>query len=380
MKQDKQLEKGKALINKILYTSGIVFLLAWSVFFMVNPNEQTMLEEDTTTVYQNRDVEVISSQEEAQITAVKKVNEAIVGVINYYQNETQGQGSGIVYKVESGATYIVTNEHVVANGDDFEIAFDNEANDRLNAVLIGSDPYTDLAILKIEDYEAETLATFGNTEDLLIGQTVMAIGNPLGLEFAGSVTSGIVSGHDRAITVTLNNSTEVWEMTVLQTDTAINPGNSGGALINLDGEVIGINSMKISSDSIEGMSFSIPTYIALPIIEDLETYGEVLRPTLGVSIINMNQIPDRFKELLNLRLDQRTGVYVDEVSVGSLAAEMGMKDKDVIIAIGDVEAEDTLTFRKELFNYSEGDKLTITVLREGNQIELTTNVMISLQD
>ena len=132
----------------------------------------------------------------------------------------------------------------------------------------------------MSDVEVEAVAEFGNTEDLKIGQTVIAIGNPLGLDFAGYLaTSGIVSGKDRVISVDLNGDNyDDWEMTVLQTDTAINPGNSGGALINLDGKVVGINSMKIATSSVEGMSFSIPTYVALPIIADLEAYGEVRRP------------------------------------------------------------------------------------------------------
>ena len=323
--------------------------------------------------------QVILNQEDAQIEAIERVAGAIVGVVNFVRERQRGEGSGIVYKVEDGHTYIVTNEHVIAGGDYFEVVFDNETNDRVAAELVGSDVYTDLAVLRIRNYEAKVTAAFGNTEDLRIGQTVIAIGNPLGLEFAGSATSGIVSGHNRTVNVnvTSNNRAQVWQMTVLQTDTAINPGNSGGALINLSGEVVGINSMKIASGSIEGMSFSIPTYVALPIISDLEMFGEVIRPTLGVSLLNMNQIPDIMKENIGIPLNQRSGVYVNEVVRDSLAEYMGIRSGDVITAIGAVEIANSLTFRKELFKYREGDELTITVLRKGESVQLTAEIFIT---
>lgn len=371
--------------GKVLYTLVVVLITAWSVFFISNyyhnkaGNQvtsgliETKDENGNTQIVQEVVEREVITQEDARIEAINKVSPAIVGVVNFAKNMTQGEGSGIVYKKDGNDTYIVTNQHVVDGGDYFEVVFSN--SERSEATLVGSDIYTDLAVLKVSGIDVEAVAEFGNTEDLKIGQTVIAIGNPLGLDFAGSATSGIVSGTDRVISVDLNGDNyDDWEMTVLQTDTAINPGNSGGALINLDGKVVGINSMKIATSSVEGMSFSIPTYVAMPIINDLETYGEVRRPQLGVYIQEMNMIPDRLKEILNIPLDQKTGVFIYEVFEGGLAEKMGIKAGDIITAVNGEEVEDTMAFRKKLYSMREGDKLELTIIQDGQTKTLSETI------
>lgn len=373
-------------MGKVIYTLIVVLVTAWSVFFIANYYQdkgdngnvnsgltQNTDSEGNTQIVQNVVEREVVTQEEARIDAINKVSPAIVGVVNFVRNTTQGEGSGIIYKTDGNDAYIVTNQHVIDSGDYFEVVFSN--GERAEATLVGSDIYTDLAVLKVSDVEVEAVAEFGNTEDLKVGQTVIAIGNPLGLDFAGSATSGIVSGQDRVISVDLNGDNhDDWEMTVLQTDTAINPGNSGGALINLDGEVVGINSMKIATSSVEGMSFSIPTYVAIPIISDLETYGEVRRPQLGVYIQEMSMIPDRLKEMLNISTDQKTGVFIYEVFEGGLAEKMGIKAGDIITAINGEEVEDTMAFRKKLYSMREGDNLELTVIQDGETKTLSATV------
>ncbi len=372
-------------MGKVLYTLIVVLITAWSVFFISNYYHDKGGNQVTSGLVENNDEngntqivqEVVErevvTQEDARIEAINKVSPAIVGVVNFARNTTQGEGSGIVYKKDGKDTYIVTNQHVVDGGDYFEVVFSN--GERSEATLVGSDIYTDLAVLKVSGIEVEAIAEFGNTEDLKIGQTVIAIGNPLGLDFAGSATSGIVSGKDRVISVDLNGDNyDDWEMTVLQTDTAINPGNSGGALINLDGKVVGINSMKIATSSVEGMSFSIPTYVAMPIINDLETYGEVRRPQLGVYIQEMSMIPDRLKEILNIPTDQKTGVFIYEVFEGGLAEKMGLKAGDIITAVNGEEVEDTMAFRKKLYSMREGDQLELTVIQDGQTKTLSETI------
>lgn len=370
-------------MNKVLYTSLVVLVTAWSVFFIANfyydkgdgGNTGTSLTTDgnNQTIVQEVVEREVVTQESQRIEAIQKVSPAIVGVVNFANNRTQGEGSGIVYKADGKDSYIVTNQHVVDGGDYFEVVFSN--GDRSEATLVGSDIYTDLAVLKVSGISVDTVAEFGNTEDLQIGQTVIAIGNPLGLNFAGSATSGIVSGQDRTVSVDLNSDGyDDWEMTVLQTDTAINPGNSGGALINLDGKVVGINSMKIATSSVEGMSFSIPTYVAIPIITDLETYGEVRRPQLGVYIQDMSMIPDRLKEILNISTEQKTGVFIYEVFVGGVAEQMGIQAGDVVTAINGEAVDDAMSFRKKLYNFREGDEITLTLIREQQTIDLTTKI------
>lgn len=369
-------------MNKVLYTSLVVLVTAWSVFFIANFYQDKVATDGVNSgIVQNTDgsnqtvvQEVVErevvTQEAERINAIDKVSPAIVGVVNYAKNRTQGEGSGIVYKTDGNDAYIVTNEHVVSGGDYFEVVFKN--GESSEATIVGTDVYTDLAVLKVTGVEVEAVAEFGNTEDLKVGQTVMAIGNPLGLNFAGSATSGIVSGQDRVISVDLNSDgIDDWEMTVLQTDTAINPGNSGGALINLDGKVVGINSMKIATSSVEGMSFSIPTYVAIPIINDLETYGEVRRPQLGVYIQEMSMIPDRLKEILNISVNQKTGVFIYEVFEGGVADQMGIKAGDIVTEVNGESVQDTMEFRKKLYDFREGDNIELTIVREQETIRLS---------
>lgn len=340
------------------------------------------------TPYETSVVSVIN-HEEAQMDAIDGVAEAIVGVVSTrgvqggflggFGGNQAGTGSGIVYQVQNGHTYIVTNEHVVNQAHEIEVVFNNEEQTRISATLVGKDVYTDIAVLRIENFEADVVATFGQTEDLRLGQTVIAIGNPLGLEFAGSATMGVVSGHNRNVSIPIlstNGQMQNWSMTVLQTDTAINPGNSGGALINLAGEVVGINSMKVAQSAVEGMSFSIPTYIALPIIQDLENYGQVTRPLLGVSLVNLVMIPGHVRAEINLPDEVSAGVFVNDVVPDSLAVALGIEPGDVLTHIGEVKVSDGSVFRQTLFTYRDGDDITLTIIRNGKTFDATTQIVL----
>lgn len=369
---------------------ALLFAFGYDIVPIVDRDEPTY----TVSAQPVDEVPVITvvNHQEAQMDAIEKVAEAIVGVLvtteapanpfgfGSWGGPQASSGSGIVYDVRDGNTYIVTNEHVIDRAQTIEIVFNDADGTRKTAELVGSDVYTDIAVLRINDFEAGVIAEFGNTEDLRLGETVIAIGNPLGLEFAGSVTMGVVSGHDRTVSISIlstNGQRQEWPMTVLQTDTAINPGNSGGALINLAGEVIGINSMKIAQSAVEGMSFSIPTYIALPIIEDLENYGRVSRPLLGVSLHNVGALPMTIREQIELPADVQNGVFVQEVVPESLAANMGIEPGDVITYIGNVPIENFNDFRQTLFNYRAGDQITLTFIREGVTATVSTYIVIN---
>ena len=369
------------MITVITTLVTLLTLILWfdyEVMPRIDPQDLVINADD----YKQEKKQTVMLHEEAQIDAIDRVAEAIVGIIATrpvgITHAGTGTGSGIVYAVRNGDTYIVTNEHVIESGSHLEVVFNDEHQTRLPAELIGADVYTDIAVLKIENFEANVIASFGQTEELRIGQTVIAIGNPLGLEFAGSATMGVVSGHDRSVTIPIliADGMQDWEMTVLQTDTAINPGNSGGALINLAGEVVGINSMKVAESAVEGMSFSIPTYIALPIIEDLETHGAVTRPTLGVSLFNLYLIPDITRTQMSIPHELRHGVFVNEVMDNSLASSMGMEVGDVVVKVGDVDIIDTSAFRQELFTYRDGDEITLTIVRDGYLHELGLTIVI----
>lgn len=326
--------------------------------------------------------EVNIGQNQEDVTqAVNEVSPAVVGISNIQSSaqgtQQAGTGSGVIYKEEGDQAFVVTNHHVIENASALEVILSDGT--KVEAELKGSDPLTDLAVLQIDSEHVEKVADLGNADDVEIGQTAIAIGNPLGMEFAGSATKGIISGLNRNIPVDINGDQQAdWQTEVIQTDAAINPGNSGGALINLQGEVIGINSMKIAQAEVEGIGFSIPMNAAKPVIEDLETNGEVQRPYMGVSLQDVSQIPNPVLESeLGLPADITHGVLVQGVEEGSPAQEAGLERYDVITAIDGNKVDTLISLRQYLYNQSQnGDTVELEVYRDGNpttvQLTLTS--------
>lgn len=315
-------------------------------------------------------------------SAVDKAAGAVVGVTNIQtssdflrpSNEGQeaGTGSGVIYKKSGDKAYVITNNHVIEGANQIEVTLADGT--KVEAKLLGTDIWTDLAVLEMSASKVTTVAEFGNSDSLKQGETVIAIGNPLGLDFSGSVTTGVVSGKDRAIPVDLNGDNQVdWQAEVLQTDAAINPGNSGGALVNLAGQLIGINSMKISQTTVEGIGLAIPVNSVIPVIEDLEEYGEVKRPTMGVTLVDVTNV-SAFHQRDTLRLPEEvsTGVVIDEVVEGSPAAEADLKQYDVVVEMDGEKIESMIDLRKHLYNEKEvGDDLKMKVYRQGQLMEVT---------
>lgn len=347
----------------------------------------------------NAPVETVSGLESVSKVVTTDVTEtvdatsaAVVGVTNmrtvsqnpFMQSseaepQEAGVGSGVIYKKEGDYAYIVTNNHVVEGAEDVVVTMADGTE--LPAEVLGADVWTDLAVLKVEGKAIDTVANFGDSSVLKAGEPVIAIGNPLGLQFSGSVTTGVISGTERSVPVDIDGDGAVdWQAEVLQTDAAINPGNSGGALINSEGQVIGINSMKIAQASVEGIGLAIPINSAVPIIEDLEKKGEVERPSLGVTIMDLGRVPAQYREAqLGLPAEVEGGVVVDSVAPGSGAAEGGLESGDVIVKMGDEAIESVLQLRQYLYNEVEiGDTISITVYRDGEQQTLQVTLAESL--
>ncbi|MDN4494124.1 S1C family serine protease [Ureibacillus aquaedulcis] len=314
-------------------------------------------------------------------TAVESVSDAVVGITNMQEvsdfwnqqaaTAEAGSGSGVIYKVDNDLAYVITNYHVVEGAKQLEVTLADGTKEE--AKLVGSDIWTDLAVVSISSEKVKTVAKFGDSEVLKQGETVIAIGNPLGLDFYGSVTTGVISGTDRSVPVDLNaDGTEDWETEVLQTDAAINPGNSGGALINIAGELIGINSMKIAQDTVEGLGFSIPINTVIPIIEELEKNGEVKRPTMGIGLLDLTDVPAFYQQQqLQLPEEVTTGVVVSEVVGGSAAGNAGLEQYDVIVEMGGQKVENAIDLRQYLYNKTDiGDTIKIKVYRQGKLVEL----------
>ncbi|MRX72057.1 PDZ domain-containing protein [Bacillus lacus] len=296
---------------------------------------------------------------------------AIVGVSNLRQsfNQTgqkenleQGAGSGVIFKKEGDAAFIITNNHVIEGAQGIEVSL--SSGEKTEAELVGKDPLTDLAVLKIDGSYVETVAKLGDSEKLRTGESVIAIGNPLGMEFSRTVTEGIISGKDR--TVAINTSQGQWELNVIQTDAAINPGNSGGPLINMNGEVIGINSLKISQNGVEGLGFSIPSNDVQPIVEELLQKGEIHRPYIGVSLMDLSQISQQYRQSeLALPDTVKEGVYIEGIVYQSPASKAGLQKEDIITAVNGEAVGSSSEFRRELYKNAIGEKIEMEVFRKG---------------
>lgn len=297
----------------------------------------------------------------------------VVGVSNYYGDTVQGTGSGAIYAIENGEVYIITNNHVIDGNTSVKVTFAN--GEELKATVVGADRLTDLALLKVTVDFSVSPFTAGDSSLVKIGENVLAIGSPLGFDFSGSVTMGIISGTDRVIPVDLDNDgNDDWDSIVMQTDAAINPGNSGGPLINMAGELIGITSMKIADSSVEGMGFAIPINEIVPIIAQLKAEGKVIRPILGVSAVGIDQMTTAQKSFYGIQLDLDKGIMISGLQPGSPAAKAGLKAKDVIISFDGTQVDSMKQFRKLLYEKKVGDDVEITYMRGANTYTTTAKL------
>ena len=278
--------------------------------------------------------------------------------------QTASEGSGVIYKKSGHSAYIVTNNHVVKGSNALQVILSNGR--KVNASLVGSDAATDLAVLKISSANVKTVAEFGNSNSIAAGQDVLAIGSPMGSEYANTVTKGIISAKSR----TLKSGTDGTLTSVIQTDAAINSGNSGGPLINMAGQVIGINSMKLAGSndgsSVEGMGFAIPSNEVVKIINQLIKNGKISRPSLGISMIDLSRVTtDQQKSVLKLPSSVTKGVVIMDVQSGSTAQTAGLEQYDVITKFGNDKITNTSSLKTALYKYKIGDTAKVTYYRNG---------------
>lgn len=361
-----------------IISAGIVIVLLMSNIIPM----QSINTIETSTPQLNQPVTTaVSTNNEDTSANITDVSSAVVGIVNMQQqdvwtaNQEAGSGSGIIYKKKNGKAYVVTNNHVVNGATTLQVVLNT--NEQIEAKLLGTDALTDLAILEIDGSKVKTVAKLGASKDLKVGETAIAIGNPLGLDFSGSVTRGIISGLNRAVEVDTNGDQQPdWITEVIQTDAAINPGNSGGALVNSKGEVIGINSMKIAREAVEGIGFAIPIDTALPIMEQLEANGDVKRPFIGVSTAALQEVPPQFQEKIAVPADIDYGIVVADVQQGSPADKAGLQQFDVITKINDKEMHTYLDLRTYMYaNTKIGDKVQIEIYRNGKKQIITLQLI-----
>ena len=273
-----------------------------------------------------------------------------------------GFGSGVIISKDG---YIVTNNHVVDGAKKLEIMLSDGS--KITGELVGKDTYSDLAVVKVSSDKIKTVAEFADSNSLTVGEKAIAIGSPLGTEYANSVTEGIVSSLSRTVTMQ-NDNGETVSTNAIQTDAAINPGNSGGALVNIEGQVIGINSSKISSTSavagsaVEGMGFAIPSNDVVEIINQLEKDGKVTRPALGISMADLNSLSSSATSKLDLPDDVKAGVVVGSVQKG-MPADGKLQENDVITEIDGKEISSKTDIQTNLYSHSIGDTIKVTFYR-----------------
>ena len=329
--------------------------------------------------------------ENSTTQAVNKIKDAVVSVITYSANKQSSvfgteesnsdtdnqqiasEGSGVIYKKNENDAYIVTNTHVINGASKVDIRLADGT--KVPGEIIGSDTFSDIAVVKISSEKVTTVAEFGDSSQLNVGETAIAIGSPLGSEYANTVTQGIISSLNRNVSLKSEDGQAI-STKAIQTDTAINPGNSGGPLVNIQGQVIGITSSKIASNggtSVEGLGFAIPSNDAQNIIKQLESDGKVTRPALGIQMVNLSNVGASDLRKLNIPSGLTSGVVVRSVQ-NNMPANGHLQKYDVITKVDDKEIASSTDLQHALYNHAIGDTIKVTYYRNGK--EETTSIKL----
>lgn len=356
---------------------------------------------ETSSSSEKVTVSNVNYDNETSVTkAVATVQDAVVSVIGYEQSSgsveslfgsqhssgdltVSSEGSGVIYKKEGDYAYLVTNTHVIAGAQQIDIQL--SSGEKVEGELVGSDTYSDIAVIKIDASKVTTVAEFADSDTIKVGEIAIAIGSPLGTVYANSVTQGIISSLSRTVT-TQSEDGQIISTNAIQTDTAINPGNSGGPLINIQGQVIGITSSKItfvdtsSNVSVEGMGFAIPSNDAITIINQLEESGKVIRPALGVQMVDLAQLSNSQLQTAGLEdSDLTSGVLIVSTQTG-LPADGKLERYDVITAIDGETIETTSDLQSALYKHNIGDSIKVTYYRDGQEETVTIKLTHSTDE
>ena len=360
------------IIISVLVFASFILGATWS-YLVINQLDTGMV----LTSGGNKGSYTISENSIAD--AVDKIYDATVVVQTSKNGSIVSTGTGFVYKVDGSTAYVMTNNHVVASGDSAKVVFSDGTS--ADTKILGGDTYADIAVLTVASSSIKQVATIGNTENMRLGDTTFAVGAPLGDNYSGTVTKGILSGKDRLVEVSFSGTTSDYYMKVIQTDAALNPGNSGGPLCNINGEVIGVNSLKLtqeqtstSSYSVEGMGFAIPIEDALSYAELIENGGTVKRPYVGISMLDVTNSYYLWQAGVTLPKGVTEGVAVIEIVSSSPAAKAGLQKGDIIIELNDEKTPTVAKLRYELYKHAPGDKVDITYNRDGK--EYTTQITL----
>ena len=365
--------------NKI--SNGIIILFAFllgglSMYYFSLKNRVVVTEEgekvEVTSTCKSCNSTVIMENGSLAASVEKTVN-SVVMVKTFNNNKSKGSGSGFIYKVDGDYAYIMTNHHVIDGGNKWTVITSDD--EEIDGTVLGSDEYVDIAVIKVKKTSIMEAVTVSQNK-VNLGDTVFTIGAPVGYEYRGTVTNGIVSGLNRLVEVSVTNSLQGdYVMEVIQTNTAVNPGNSGGPLFNSNGEVVGVISMKLVENSIEGMGFAIPIEYAMSHVNKLEKGEKIERPLLGISMANVTDTYLLFQNRIIVPEGVEEGVVVVEVADDSGASKSDLQKGDVIVKLNNAKVKNAAYLKYLLFKHNPGDTVTITYNRNGK--EATTKVTLT---
>lgn len=323
-----------------------------------------------TVVTKNRTVSETKVTEEAMEDAIDKIYDSVLCIeVMTEDGSIISTGTGFVYGKDDKYGYVLTNAHVVSEGKTIQGVLSN--NNSVSLTILGTDTYTDLAVLRMDVKDILQVASIGDSKNTKIGNTVFTVGSPMGSSYAGTVTKGILSGKDRLIETSTSNTnsltTESYIVKVLQTDAAISPGNSGGPLVNLAGDVIGITSLKLVDEQVEGMGFAIPIEDAMNYVDTLEKGETIQRPLVGVQILDLTNKYALYRYGINVDSSVKSGVVLVKVNSGYPASDGGLKDGDIVTKIDGNDITTVSEFKYELYKHSIGDTIEVTYYRDGKE-------------
>ena len=325
-------------------------------------------------VTKNRTLSETKVTEEAMEDAISKVYDSVICIEIVSEDGTvKSSGTGFVYDKDDKYGYVLTNAHVVSGATTVNGTLSN--NKTIELTVLGTDTYMDLAVLKMDVNEVLQVASIGKSSNIKIGNTVFTVGSPMGSDYAGTVTKGILSGKDRLLETNSQNtnslSTESFIVKVIQTDAAISPGNSGGPLVDLAGDVIGITSLKLVDNQVEGMGFAIPIEDAMNYVDILKAGKQIERPLLGVQILDLTNKFLLYRYGIDVDSSIKSGVILVKITDNYPASNGGLKEGDIVTKIDGQKVTTVAEFKYELYKHNIGDKIEVTYYRDKKENKVT---------
>lgn len=348
---------------------GIILLVSILLSFVCGMIGAYLISQTVSVEQVVKNITTSELVENSISSSVDKVYDSTVA-ISHTLNGKLITGTGFIYKKKNGLAYIITNNHVIDGATEPDVEFtDNDK--KIKAKIVGGDKYADIAVLTIPDKDEYKIVEIGDNEKLKLGDTIFTVGTPMGLSYKGTVTKGILSGKDRMVEVNVTGNAADYYMKVIQIDAAVNPGNSGGPLCDVSGNVIGVISLKIVENTVEGMGFAIPIEDALKYASLIEEGGQISRPFIGITMSDLSEEYYLWQNRISIPDGVDAGIAVISVEKGSPADKAGLKKGDIIVKLGGEDTGSLAEFRYELYKHDVGDKVEIEFYRN-DKIQKTT--------